>query len=805
MDLFGESQKRKTSPKYSERDYGHANRDPTANPNLLQESVEEPLAARMRPRSLADFAGQSHLVGEGGFLRRALELERQGKPGLGSIVFWGPPGTGKTTLALLLARESARRFVRLSAVLEGLKELRSRLEEYQSDSRAPILFIDEIHRWNKAQQDALLPWVESGRILLIGATTENPYFSLNNALLSRVRVLELSSLAKADLRRILQRANQGNQSLQLRPDAEDYLLEYCDGDARRLLGAVELLARVSHFEDSPKSKSSVLLGRKDVRDFLQRQSLYDRDGDYHYDTISAFIKSVRGSDVDSALDWLQVMLAGGEDPGFIWRRLLILAAEDIGLAEPQALVQVEAAASAFERVGLPEGEYFLSQACIYLALCPKSSSVGAFWKAKEHLKRHGVIGVPLHLRSHVKQKLAADAGLNKQTEGYLYPHNYRGHWVAQNYSRPDFVQKFYTPGKQGWEAGREHERRTEWLREARRLEFLQKQGLLDAGDSHELLLLWDELRTQFAQFGRRWSRLVICGERLTCSGQTTCSRKSDCDNPEPGGFWEIFPQNGDFPWELMRQLQKRLERAKKFPESQTPLPSPEFLHREWRRVQQADAEMPITKGLANGTPAASEMLTASGLSAASGLPTASDWPDFEQKEKFPAFVFLLNGANIEASQWAEISAALRPAKIYVLQEYSGEPGAAPRIMLELLDDLERQLRESTQNEDREALRAKPWLRALRRKLGELRRGLMQLADPASAALRGLETFDLCAAWKLPCYQTLREPLWQKYSRILPPPLDAVWNAVWRELCALLQDPSALHLCCRLSKTYVLLA
>ena len=549
----------------------------------------EPLASRMRPRNLAEFVGQAHLLGPQGFLRRALRQEMQTTvthSGLGSIILWGPPGTGKTTLARLLAHETQRTLLQLRAVMDGLKELRVCLQRARAlaetgggQARAPILFVDEIHRWNKAQQDALLPWLECGTVLLIGATTENPAFELNNALLSRARVMELACLDESELRLVLQRALQDEErgvarsGLCLENDAEQYLLQHSGGDARRLLNAVELLASASN-----PGRQKVPLGRDIVKNYLQRQNLYDRNGDCHYDTVSAFIKSVRGSDVDSALYWLQVMLQGGENPRFIWRRLLILTAEDIGLADPQALVQVQAAAQAFEYVGLPEGEYFLSQATIYLSLAPKSNSVGAFWQAKALLRERELLPVPPHLREQAKSEAKRESvrtsvrAACEAEHGYLYPHRFPGHWVEQNYSHPQLLGQIYRPGYamelQGWEAQRfaQHQVRLEIWHEAQRLEqsWHSGQDLLDGlpqeplheplhghgprsedyyQNRHEILLLWQNLREELAKFGmaQGWSGLSINVDKP--------------GNQIPG---DQIPD-------------------------QVPQPSPEFLLQEWQR------------------------------------------------------------------------------------------------------------------------------------------------------------------------------------------------------------------------------
>jgi putative ATPase len=402
-----------------------------------------PLAVRMRPRSLDEFVGQEHIIGPGRLLRRAIEADQ-----LTSIILWGPPGTGKTTLANIIANTTKRHFSRLNAVTSGVKELRELIADAQERlgmyGQGTVLFIDEIHRWNKAQQDGLLPFVEDGTVVLIGSTTENPFFSLVNPLLSRSRVFQLVPLDEAQVIRILEQAltdktrGLGNLPIELAEDAAAHLARIAGGDARSVLNALELAAQTT----PPGPDGTIRIDLTVAEESIQQRAVrYDKSGDEHYDTISAFIKSVRGSDPDAALYWMAKMLHAGEDPRFVLRRMFILASEDIGLADPNALVVVAAAAQAFEWVGMPEGNYFLSHACLYLATAPKSNSAGAIWQALGHIEQHGPGDVPPYLRDKTdsfhgttrdqyRQALQESAG---DHGAYKYPHDYPGGWVDQQY------------------------------------------------------------------------------------------------------------------------------------------------------------------------------------------------------------------------------------------------------------------------------------------------------------------------------------------------------------------------------------
>ncbi|MBR5079726.1 MAG: AAA family ATPase [Victivallales bacterium] len=419
-----------------------------AREKLIRE--EQPLAARMRPRTLDEYIGQDHILAPGRLLRRAIQADQ-----LSSLIFYGPPGTGKTTLASVIANTTKSQFVTLNAVMAGIADLRDITAAAQArlgeQGQRTILFVDEVHRWNKAQQDALLPWVENGTVILIGATTENPYFTVNRALVSRSRIFQLKPLDNENIKDIIRQALKdpvrgfGAKKVQFDDDALDHLADVANGDARAALNALELAVETTQPDDDGVIHITMAVAEESIQ---KRAVLYDREGDCHFDTISAFIKSMRGSDPDATFYWLAKMVYAGEDPRFIFRRMTIFCSEDIGMADPKALPFVIAAAEAFDRVGLPEGHYPLAHAALYCATAPKSNSVMGFFDALKVVGSEREDEVPNHLRDASRDKEGFGHGV-----GYQYPHAYRDHWVAQQYL-PDSLQGkiFYEPGTIGYEA-----------------------------------------------------------------------------------------------------------------------------------------------------------------------------------------------------------------------------------------------------------------------------------------------------------------------------------------------------------------
>jgi putative ATPase len=412
-------------------------------------SAEAPLAARMRPRTLDEFVGQDAIVGPGRLLRRAIQADQ-----LSSVIFYGPPGTGKTTLAQIIANSTLAHFIAINAVLAGVKDIREAIDKAQDlrklYNKRTILFVDEVHRFSKSQQDALLPWVENGTVILIGATTENPYFEVNKALVSRSRLFQLKPLEAEDLKGVIHQAiadkdrGYGTLNVTIEPEAIEHLTNIANGDARTLLNALELAVSTT----SPNAEDVIEITIAIAEESIQKRAvLYDKEGDAHFDSISAFIKSLRGSDADAALYWLAKMVYAGEDPRFIFRRMVIFAGEDVGMADPQAIVVANSCAQAFDRVGLPEGRYPLAQAALYLATCAKSNSIMGFFDALAAIEQEREAEVPTHLRDASRDKDGFGHGA-----GYLYPHAYRDHWVEQQYLPKSLQgQVFYQPSDQGYE------------------------------------------------------------------------------------------------------------------------------------------------------------------------------------------------------------------------------------------------------------------------------------------------------------------------------------------------------------------
>lgn len=415
----------------------------------------QPLATRMRPHSLDEFVGQEHLVGKGQMLERMI---RSGV--IGSLVFYGPPSSGKTTLAHVISREIDARFEVINAVLDGIKELKKVVSKAEYQRRATgkktILFVDEIHRWNKAQQDALLPHLESGVLTLVGATTENPFYSLVSPLLSRCQLFELHPLTRDDVRIMLERAlteedrGLGFMDVEVDSDAMVHFSEYAGGDIRNALNALEVAAL-----STPKREDgTVHITLEIAKQSIQRRNVrYDRTGDEHYHYASAFIKSLRGSDVDASLYWMNAMLEGGEDPNFLFRRMLIFASEDVGMADPYALTVINASHEAFLKTGMPEGLYFLAHACIFLALSPKSNSTKAIFEVNSEIKKRGTGEVPAHLRDKTANKMASMYLDRKNaSDDYKYPHRFEKHWVKQQYLPDEYGnEKWYEGGSEGRE------------------------------------------------------------------------------------------------------------------------------------------------------------------------------------------------------------------------------------------------------------------------------------------------------------------------------------------------------------------
>ena len=412
---------------------------------------ESPLASRMRPETLDQVVGQKHIVGPGALLYRAIKADQ-----LGSIIFYGPPGTGKTTLAKVIAHTTKAEFCQINATVAGKKDMEEVVQKAKDTlgmyGRRTILFVDEIHRFNKSQQDYLLPFVEDGTLILIGATTENPYFEVNGALLSRSRIFELKALEKEDILELLHRAvtdvekGMGSYRAVLDEDAADFLADVANGDARAALNALELGVLTTPRAEDGKIHIDLEVAQECIQ---KRAVRYDKDGDNHYDTISAFIKSMRGSDPDAAVYYLGRMLYAGEDIKFIARRIMIHAAEDVGMADPQALNVAVSAAQAVERIGMPEARIILAEAAIYVASAPKSNSViSAIDQAMEAVRTEKTRPIPVHLKdTHYKgaEKLGHGAG-------YLYPHDFPGHYVKQQYL-PDGMEgrTFYHPSDEGFE------------------------------------------------------------------------------------------------------------------------------------------------------------------------------------------------------------------------------------------------------------------------------------------------------------------------------------------------------------------
>ena len=408
--------------------------------NTNQTQSNAPLADKLRPKNLDEFFGQESILGNNSLLRNAILNDK-----VGNIIFYGPPGVGKTTLIEIISSNTRSSLIKLNAVLTSIKELRNEIANAQerliSSNRKTILFIDEVHRFTAIQQDALLPSIENGTITFIGATTENPFFAVNKALISRARIFSLLSLNRNDLKKIIDRVInyyaclQDSKAIKITEEAINHLIQFSGGDARNLINALELAISIT----KENKEKLVVIDLRIAEDSIQKKNIvYDKNGQNHFDVISAFIKSIRGSDPDATLYWLANMVEAGEDPNFIFRRLLISACEDIGLADPNALVVVQSCSDAFDRVGFPEGIFFLSQASLYLAISPKSNSTKSIFKAVEAINAIDVSEVPSHLKNNASS--------------YLNPHNFQGNRLKQEYLPTDLQGiKFWKPNDSGWE------------------------------------------------------------------------------------------------------------------------------------------------------------------------------------------------------------------------------------------------------------------------------------------------------------------------------------------------------------------
>lgn len=421
--------------------------------DMLREKTLEkdaPLAARMRPETIEEVVGQEHIIGKNKLLYRAIKADK-----LGSLIFYGPPGTGKTTLARVIANSTESIFVQLNATIAGKKDIQGVVEKAKEtlgmSLKKTILFVDEIHRFNKAQQDALLPYVEDGTIILIGATTENPYFEVNPALVSRSRIFQLLPLEKEDIKTLIYRAINEEKGLKkynihITDEAVDFLADIADGDARAALNAIELGALTTQAEEDGK----IIINEQVAEECIQKRAIkYDKGGDNHYDVISAFIKSMRGSDPDAAIYYLARMIYAGEDPRFIARRIVICASEDVGNADPRALQLAVAAAQAVDFIGFPEGRIILAQAAAYVACAPKSnSSYMAIDKALDDVKNIQIMSIPPYLKdAHYKSAKELGHGI-----GYKYPHDFTNHYIKQQYLPDELKDKvYYNLSDQGYE------------------------------------------------------------------------------------------------------------------------------------------------------------------------------------------------------------------------------------------------------------------------------------------------------------------------------------------------------------------